>query len=271
MKHTEHDKFGQRHLFWEHLRLFRSEEKVADWEKGLFPEGIDETGTERVYNLITLSVDAHRVWDRGAFALQPISASDDTLKVRFFWQKRQQDTQEPMSLLTTPISTEGLDHNEGDDGVPTRLYYGGTGRLIKSGDYIELRTDDPINKPLPSLKLLEMQWFLQRVAGMAGAVGNPFPSYSECDSDEWCDGVELDVEDVWDKNEDKDIPDLTLDSSSASIPQPITPEIRRNDKQPDLSEDYTDEADRSGEEARYRNGGEQDYVVSRRYLEDVYS
>jgi hypothetical protein len=83
--------------------------------------------------------------------------------------------------------------------------------------------------------------------------------------------VELDVEDVWDKNEDKDIPDLTLDSSSASIPQPITPEIRRNDKQPDLSKDYTDEADRGGEEARYRNGGEQDYVVSRRYLEDVYS
>jgi len=29
--------------------------------------------------------------------------------------------------------------------------------------------DDPIKKPLPSFELLELQWFLQRVQGMAGA------------------------------------------------------------------------------------------------------
>ena len=42
-------------------------------------------------------------------------------------------------------------------------------RYIKSGDWFEMRTDDPEARPLPSWELLEMQWFLQRVVGMAGA------------------------------------------------------------------------------------------------------
>lgn len=113
ISHQEEDKFGQRHIFWSHLKNFWPKEKVIAWEAELFPVGICDFGIERVYNLITLSCGAHRMWARGAFALKPISESDDktTLKVQFFWQKKQQEAQTAMSLLTTPFSTQGLSQN----------------------------------------------------------------------------------------------------------------------------------------------------------------
>ena len=43
-------------------------------------------------------------------------------------------------------------------------------KKIQSGDYFELQTNDPVGKPLPSFELLELQWFLHRIQGMAGAV-----------------------------------------------------------------------------------------------------
>jgi hypothetical protein len=165
------------------LRIFWPEEKVAAWEAELFPRGIHEMGIERVYNLITLSPGAHRCWNRGAFALKPISIYDNntTLKVQFFWQKKQKDTQATMSLLTTPFSTEDLDHNEGAvDTGELVLFDCRTKIPLKSGDFFELKTNDSIERPLPSFKLLEMQWFLQRVVGMAGAAG-PY------DDEDWLD------------------------------------------------------------------------------------
>jgi hypothetical protein len=40
---------------------------------------------------------------------------------------------------------------------------------VTSGDIFELKIDNPEIRPLPSFQILEMQWFLQRVLGMAGA------------------------------------------------------------------------------------------------------
>jgi hypothetical protein len=102
--------------------------------------------------------------------LKPISVNEDktTLKVKFFWQKKQNNTQATISLLTTPFSTEDLDQNEGafDHGTAELSR---NKRIVKSGDIFELKTDNAIERPLPSFQLLEMQWFLQRVVGMAGA------------------------------------------------------------------------------------------------------
>jgi hypothetical protein len=65
-------------------------EKNLLLRKQNFSQGVDEIGLDTVYNLITLSVNPHRSWDRGAFALKPISMSNDnmTLKVQFFWQNK---------------------------------------------------------------------------------------------------------------------------------------------------------------------------------------
>jgi hypothetical protein len=197
--------------------MFWPEEKVAAWTAEIFPQGINEIGVERVDNLITLSKDAHNSWNRGAFALKPISINEDktTLKIQFFWQKKQ-NTQATMSLLTTPFSTESLNQNEGAFEHGTiGLFDLNKRRLIESGDIFELRTDDAIARPLPSFRLLEMQWFLTRVVGMAGAA---FPYRPE----------------DWDDDSDEEVSNLGLaevgdDSLSLSDPMPDTPECQRKD------------------------------------------
>jgi hypothetical protein len=166
----ENDAFGNRHMFWRHLQLFWPKEKITAWQEQLFPGDTYDCGIETAKNLITLSVAAHRLWNKGAFALKPISVSDDhtTLKVQFFWQIKQPEveTQPTISLLTTPSSTKDLERFGRSRLVHADLSDG----LLKSGNIFEIKTDDPDKRPLPSFELLEMQWFLQRVTGMAGAV-----------------------------------------------------------------------------------------------------
>jgi hypothetical protein len=237
--------FGQRHIFWAHLKNFWSREKVATWEAELFPAGICEFGVERVYNLITLSRTAHDLWGRGAFALKPISESDDkmTLEVQFFWQKKQTDTQQTMSLLTTPSSTEGLDQNIGAFGSAARLVQlprNGINdiRSIQSGDLFKLQTDDPETKPLPSFQLLELQWFLQRIQGMAGAADINWSPYSDFSSDD-----------------EEEIPDLLLDEvrESSLVSDPLSSPIKfihsNNSRLPVHSKHRIEEAEGDGEGA----------------------
>ncbi|OJJ51557.1 hypothetical protein ASPZODRAFT_416978 [Penicilliopsis zonata CBS 506.65] len=54
-------------------------------------------------------------------------------------------------------------------GRRVKLFDGLTDRIIKSGDIITFRTDDPDNHPLPSYELLEVQCFLYRIAAIRGA------------------------------------------------------------------------------------------------------
>jgi hypothetical protein len=236
------DKLGQRYAFWRHLRNFWSEEKIAIWQAELFPSGIFEAGVERVYNLITLSSDAHRLWAQGGFALKPISMSDDkmTLKIQFFWQKRQENTHAAMSLLATPHSTKDLNEYQGDYGA-SWLY--GVGRKICSGDYFDLQTDDPETKPLPSFQLLELQWFLQRVVGMAGAADIRWPSLSESDPDEeLCqEAYEEDYEEDY-----EEMPDLSYGKVGDSPFDLLSsPNLVRNDNSqlPESSKHNTEEVE----------------------------
>jgi hypothetical protein len=178
MKHKEEDKGAPRHRFWNHLRAFWSEEKVTAWEEKLFPQGIGEEGQEEVYNLISLAPTVHAIWWRGLFALKPISESDDkkTLKVQFFWQEKQMGLIPRISLTATPNSTEGLDQTAGV------WLFDKNGKKIQSGDCFELQTDNPTSKPLPSFELLELQWFLHRIQGMAGAAQFEWDSWPDTDS-----------------------------------------------------------------------------------------
>jgi len=184
LKAREGNICGPRHVFWDHIYCFWPKEKVASWQADLFPNGIDEIGVERIDNLISLSRDAHAAWNQGAFALKPIAINEDntSLKIQFFWQKKQTTNQAAMNLLTTPFSTEHLDRNEETFDAPVELFHNRI--AIKSGDILELKTDDPVERPLPNIKLIELQWFLTRVAGMAGAAV-PYDEYfGDEDSDD---------------------------------------------------------------------------------------
>jgi hypothetical protein len=167
------------------LRNFWPEQKIAAWEAEVFPNGSSEMGVETAANMITLCPNAHEYWNKGAFALKPISVSDDntTLTIQFFWQAKHEQIESTVNLLTMPPCTRDLD--SGGKGYSHLADYHQLGvRTIKSGDMFVIKTDDPEARPLPSIALLEMQWFLQRVMGMAGAAD--VEEEMEEDPDDWC-------------------------------------------------------------------------------------
>ena len=90
------------------------------------------------------------MWNEGAFALIPISVTKDrkTLTVQFFWQIKQPEIMTEVDLTTVPLSTRNLESSGN-----SFLYHGSIG-LLKSSQLLEINTDDPVRRPLPSMALL---------------------------------------------------------------------------------------------------------------------
>ncbi|KIX08173.1 uncharacterized protein Z518_02829 [Rhinocladiella mackenziei CBS 650.93] len=161
--------------FWKLLRLFWEKDRVNKWKETIFPSSQNpNTDIDKCFNLISLDASAHVKWANGLFALKPLELSGDQkqLTVQFFWQvPGNYDISSRIDLLTEPASSKGLE-NAGGHVLP-RVVDGGPARFIRSGDMFTFTTKDPKNLPLPSMKLLEMQWFLQRLVGMCGGAGWP--------------------------------------------------------------------------------------------------
>ena len=89
-----------------------------------------------------------------------------------------------------------------------KLYDHSTDKRIFSGDKITLTTDDPHSLPLPSVKLLEMQWVLQRIAAMCGGAEEDDDGFLGDDDD---DDYALNVQDQESEEE-------TEEETEAKIP-----------------------------------------------------
>ncbi len=197
--------------------MFWPQEKITTWKAKIFPNGISNQGQEEVYNLISLGPHIHRMWGQGLFALKPISESDDKKKltVQFFWQTKQEDSLPDISLTIQPHSTKGLEQSMTAHG-PIWLHNKDK-EIIRSGDIFELNTDDPITKPLPSFELLELQWFLQRVQGMAGAAEIDLMKYwPEVDPDD----SDCLMDEAPGFSSDEDVEDLSFLSEEVPTPPP---------------------------------------------------
>src|SRR4051812_21840840 len=75
--------------FWTSLRVFWDKDRINKWKTTIFPDAENpDIGVERCFNLISLSPNAHDMWNKGVFALKPLELSDDRkmLTVQFFWQ-----------------------------------------------------------------------------------------------------------------------------------------------------------------------------------------
>jgi hypothetical protein len=73
-----------------------------------------------------------------------------------------------------------------------KLMNGHTDRLVKSGDIITFKTNDPHKLPLPSYELLQMQWVLHRIVAIRGAADD-----AKDDNDDEEEETSEDSESLW--------------------------------------------------------------------------
>jgi len=176
---TNTQKSGDIARFWDLLRIFWGDERVQTWNRSIFPfHDNPSTGVDVVFNLVCLAPQAHRMWNEGAFALKPLDGSDEyKLEVEFVWQTRYKlPSSSTVDLLKVPVSSRGLNRSSvpSDDTNQMTLDWKDYGPDLKSyplcsGDRFTFTTTDPVNLPLPSKELLNMQWTLQRLSAMAAA------------------------------------------------------------------------------------------------------
>lgn len=125
------------------------------------------------------------MWNDGFLAFRPLGYHDEMRKldIQVFWQPNQgHRLNDRIPITKKAISSGGLALTSRFDGVLTRrIAVGDEAEFVKSGHIFTLRTHDPIDHPLPSKELLEMQWYLNRVVSLSGAAGT---AEFEVDSDD---------------------------------------------------------------------------------------
>jgi HNH endonuclease len=181
--------------FWETLRIFWSAERVDIWYYAIFST---PARTEVCQNLLCLCPNAHAYWERAYFVLKPIRISDDKKRrdVQFFWLLSNPHVL-GVNILQAP-SLSAPDHGPN----LARLFNHETISQICSGDEISLKTDDPVLRPLPDFRLLEMQWVLHRVTALSGAA-EPQDDFHDKDRDDEImsalqEPLDMYTEDDWD-------------------------------------------------------------------------
>ncbi|RAH83729.1 hypothetical protein BO86DRAFT_446822 [Aspergillus japonicus CBS 114.51] len=151
--------------FWETLSLFWTSERVESWKA----EILGPQGTEHCAHLMCLSNIAHKLWEKGRFALYPL----------FWLPTMAYRTEQSLRRSPSPVCPNLTSHSK--DGVPYATSYKlATDEKIQSGETLTMRTTDPVNLPLPSIKLLQLQWLLHRVLAMSGVAD---ASEEDLDSD----------------------------------------------------------------------------------------
>ncbi|KAJ9261872.1 hypothetical protein DTO195F2_3860 [Paecilomyces variotii] len=158
--------------FWQLLSAFFDPKKLERWRSEIFRDPTNPSKlSDGCFNMICINPLAHELWNRGFFALRPISLSEDkkTLIIEFHWQPRPKHTKfDTIDVLQCPGSSKDLESVD-DNVLATRIGDSTQTRFIRTGDRFELRTEDPLTHPLPSWDLLEMQWYLTRVVSMSAA------------------------------------------------------------------------------------------------------
>ena len=160
-----HGKESLQYHFWMRLCMFWPEERVNAWARAVY----GPNGTETPTNFITLSSTVHKLWELSRFALKPVDLSSDmkTLRVQFFWLPVNSFVKDREYVAITDLPSWTNHHDASP--VDCKLFNCLTEKKICWGDVITIRTEDPINHPLPSWDLLDMQWVLQSLVALSGA------------------------------------------------------------------------------------------------------
>ncbi|KAJ5101874.1 sugar transporter family protein [Penicillium alfredii] len=169
-------------LFWATIKLFWGESRAKIWQDATITTTTTTTTTninttnnplqssETPSNLVCLMSSVLSLWRSACFALKPLRVTPDqrVLQAQFCWLR-------PASYRNL-VSTTEMPRLQPDFESGTQqagLWECVGDRRIRTGDVIDIRTDDPQKRPLPSLDLLQMQWTLARILALSGALGAP--------------------------------------------------------------------------------------------------
>jgi hypothetical protein len=189
---------------------------VDAWYDAIFSNPAAKT--EVCQNLMCLAPHAHAYWERAYFALKPIRISDDKkrLDIQFFWLPANPYVP-GVNILQVPSLSASSQGPSSRGPNSTILSNSESQKAICSGEEISLETDDPVSRPLPDFRLLEMQWFLHRVTAMSGAA-EPKDDFHDDSDDDIAEALQnrwgMYMEDDWDMDIDvEEGPAMSLETS----------------------------------------------------------
>lgn len=173
---VRHQRRTERDKFWGILSCFWSADRIKRWQSAIF-----ENGTETAKNLLCVCTHVHRLWETARFALRPVKKTTTELELEFYWLP------DALRKNVEPGNKPNIGHYIASpkNCILCDCY---THELIKSGCVIKMTTPDPEKLPLPSFEVLEIQWYLHRVAAISGAAD--FVEDSDDDNDDDDDDLE---------------------------------------------------------------------------------
>jgi HNH endonuclease len=176
--------------FWDTLRMFWQQEQISNWYSAIFNS---DDRTEVCQNLICLSADLHLQWGRGEFALKPARLSSDRkkLEVQLFWMNSPRTRVGKMPITKAPsLDLSKEEHDYLSFSTPNAL----TRTHVKSGSTITLQTDNPALRPLPDIRLLEMQFLLQQLTAIRGGAEPELDYFDEDEDDDLSEAYQEEAE-----------------------------------------------------------------------------
>ncbi|KAJ5501880.1 hypothetical protein N7463_004754 [Penicillium fimorum] len=171
---------------WVWLEEFWGRARVEQWQARVLRDAID-----RVYNLITMEMQARAYWDRASFVLRPVSinAAKTEMHIAFHWlpfvkdgpsripAKRTEGVLAKEHIFSDPYYKHRMELGDGVVLLHTRM-----GKPIMSGHVFKMTTDNKKERPLPLIELLQLKWNLYRIAELQGA-GEDDDSDDDSDGD----------------------------------------------------------------------------------------
>ncbi|KAJ6024544.1 hypothetical protein N7540_005341 [Penicillium herquei] len=145
--------------------------KSKAWSEAILRKGWGDNcfNTERLTNTLTLNRMVHWHWENCHCAFYSIRVADDkkSMDLAFHWL--------PSAKGMKPSDWVYLERNPFGDTRPREAWGTNvvafnveTRQIISSGVTFTITTPDPEKLPLPSIELLEMMWYLKRIASMRG-------------------------------------------------------------------------------------------------------
>jgi hypothetical protein len=170
---------------WKYVNFFWDRNTAERWKKAVFNSSFDPSRpVNDCTNLICLRNDLRTAWANGLFALRPVFVSNDKteIEVEFHWQPRARHaTSDLIDVTQEPLPSKDVSSVEGLVVVlPSR---GNSFLPIQSGHRFKITTHNPVDHPLPSFDLLDMQWNFTRMLSMS-AVADTFDDEDDDDDDD---------------------------------------------------------------------------------------